>query len=572
MQLLYGFNLYLGNQPIKIMQDKKMINQKNILARQTKTILALTLLLMAGLGASAATTSATDLPATKKVVDFTSTSLDSSVKPGDTSVLNLVVENTGGQSADNVQVWLRTTSIVRTDKTFYIGRMDAGVSKTMPVIFTVDPDAKSGLSSIQVQINFDGYKSDGAKDNNQYTSWEIPINVLGNPLFELTPANTNYFKNTLDELTLVGVSKDRVKDVESTLTSSCLTIIGSSRKYVGDVASDKPFTLSYSIKPSSAGACMAYVGLTYADNSGTKATDNISFGINIDDVGVDFKVYNVSYSPTGPGEQTRLRVVLKNVGKSDAEDVTLNLNLTSPFAPADSTEKYFPLIKAGGETEAEFGIAVSWSADTTVYSIPLTIMYDVGGTSYAVEKDLGVDVSGRVVLEVMQVTSSGGNVRIDVANIGTRTADGVKATLIINPTSAGQQNNTGGGFAQGGRNRTGSNYTVGSGRTGSGNLTSGSDNTQRIISYKSDIKATKQTTFTFATSATGPAVLEIEYTGQNNQRVLQTERVTLGGGSASGTSGRTSSSSTTGWTTYALWALVLAAAYLAYRRYRGRKK
>jgi len=511
---------------------------------------------------------------TNMVVDFATTSFDSNLKAGDSGIINLVIMNTGGQEADNVVVWLKGTAIIRTDKKFYVGKMNPGESKMMPVIFTIDQRAKTGLTAIQVEISYEGFKYDGTRDPNvQSTTWELPITVLSNPLFEITPAKTTYFRDSLDKVDLLGFTKDTVKDVESTLSSNCAMIIGSSRIYIGDLKANAPFNLSYQIKPSSSGACLVNLNLAYTDESGNKAQDNLTIGLNMEDNGVNFKVMNVSYDPTGPGEDTQIRILLKNVGASQADDVTFRLNFSSPFSPVDTPERYLEHVAAAETTEAEFNAAVSWSAETTVYTIPLSISYRVGGTSYTVTKDIGLDVAGKVLLEVMQVTTSGGNIRIDVANIGTRTADGVKATLIIPQTGSDQQNNTGGGFNLGGRNRSGANYTQGTGgRTSNTNVTSGTDNAQRLISYKSDIKATKQTTFTFPSTATGPAILEIEYTGPNNQRVLQTERVTLGGGGSGGINGRTSSTSSTSWTTYAIGAAVIAAAYLAYRRYRGKKK
>jgi len=292
----------------------------------------------------------------------------------------------------------------------------------------------------------------------------------------------------------------------------------------------------------------------------------VSIGLNVGDAGVDFKIVNVSYTPTGPGEQTDLTVALKNVGESEATGVTLSLNLTDPFAPVDSAERYIPNVPANGDVEATYKLSVGWSAATQAYSIPLNIAYKVGGTSYSVNKDIGLDVAGRIQLEVMQVQTSGGNVRIDVANIGTRTADGVKATLII-PNS---QNRTGTGRGrfsddnatqdQGGGGQRQSNYT---------DQGMGADST-RLIAYKANIMSTKQTTFTFATSATGPATLELEYSGLNNQRVTQTERLTLGG--SSGTNGRNSTSSSSGYTNYAYLAIGLIIVYLAYRKYKGKKK
>ncbi|MFH0863273.1 MAG: CARDB domain-containing protein [Candidatus Altiarchaeota archaeon] len=513
---------------------------------------------------SSSSSGTSDVAATNMVVDFTSTPTSASARPGDSMIFNLAIKNSGGQKAEDVQVWLLSTGIVRSDKKFYIGRIDPSETKTIPVIVSINPTARTGLTALQIKINYNGYRSDGASNDNQLTTWEIPFTIMGNPLFQVTPGKTTYYMDNLDDLSLTVLAKDSVKDLEATLSSNCVTVIGSSRNYVGDVGENQNFNLAYSIKPSTSGACMAALGLSYTDDVGTKVSDNVTIGLNVQDQGVDFKIANVSYTPTGPGEQTDLAVVLKNVGEAKAGGVTLSLNLTAPFAPVDSAERYIQTVPANGEVEVTFKVSVGWDAATQAYSIPLNIDYKVGGTSYSVRKDIGLDVAGKITLEVMQVQTSGGSVRIDVANIGTRTADGVKATLII-PNA---QNRTGtGGF---GGNAT--RGQAGGGQRQFNNSGQGMDaDSTRLISYKANIMSTKQTTFTFATSATGPATLELEYNGLNNQRVTQTERITLGT-SSGGTSSRTTSTNGTSYTNYAYAAAALAILYLAYRKYKGKKK
>ena len=75
---------------------------------------------------------ATELSPTNVVVDFDGTSMDSSLKAGDSGILNLVIENTGGRRAEDVEVYIPSTGAVSVDKRFYMGRVDAEQSKNMP--------------------------------------------------------------------------------------------------------------------------------------------------------------------------------------------------------------------------------------------------------------------------------------------------------------------------------------------------------------------------------------------------------------------------------------------------------
>ncbi len=533
----------------------------------------------------AATIPTSNTEPTSMVVDFTSTSLDSKLSRGDSGILNLVIKNTGGMPAEKVEIWLPGTASIHIDKRQYIGYMEAGSSKTIQAIIRIDDNAQTGLNVIQARINYDGFESDGDRKNLQTAVWEIPVRIYSNPSFQLRPSKTTYYKDTTEDLILEGTVKEKVKDIEAKISSNCLTVIGSSQAYIGDVRESKDFNITYNIKPTTAGACTSSVKLTYTDPSGGKSTEDVSFGLNIQEAGVDFKITNVSYKPTGPGETVELAINLKNIGEADAQGTTLSLGAGDPFAPVDTLERYIETVGSGEEAIAKYRLSVSWDAVTQTYTIPLTITYKVGGTTYTSKKDIGIDVSGKVILSIINVDSSTGTVRIDIANMGTRTANAVKATLIVggSDVGAGQQ-----GF--GGRLTGNFNYseTTGGGRVARDNTGGGpaggnfsrTDNAtaiQTYVSYKSDIKSGKQTTFTFSASGTGPATLLIEYSGENNQRITQRETITLQGRSSltTGRNGQTTIRGTGGINyieigLYAIVAIVIL--FIAYRLYKRRKK
>jgi len=529
-------------------------------------ILVITLLL------SSTAWAVSDTAPTNMVVDFDSTSIDSNLRKGDSGILNLVIQNSGGRRAEDVEVYIPESRQIHAGKRFYIGRMEAGQSKNIPIAVRVDDNARTGLHGISVRISYDGYDSDDERENNLLSTWEIPVRVYGDPLFQINPVKTTYFEDNLDEVIFEGLSKDPVKDLEVTLSSSCITIIGSSRKFVGDIKEEEKFNISYEVKPSSSGACTVDLDLSYTDESSSKVSDEVSIGLNIEDAGVDFKVVNISYKPTGPGETVSVTVGLKNVGNAKAGDTTLSLSLSEPFAPVDTSEKYLGEVSGSQTVETQFDIAVGWDAETKAYSIPLNINYKIGGTSYTVEKDIGLHVSGKVILEIIKVEERSGSLRVEVANIGTRTAEGVKATL----TSQGgnhSQRTTSDTQAQ---RSTGANPAMNlmgrrTGRMGGGQATTmGNSGAQELISYKSDIKPSKQTTFSFDSSMSGPVTLTLEYNGLNNERVTQTETFTVGGGWASfSTLGSAHGGGGTSIFTYLLYALVvLLVTWIAYRKYK----
>ncbi|MFZ2455736.1 MAG: hypothetical protein WAX07_04610 [Candidatus Altiarchaeia archaeon] len=489
----------------------------------------LIILCIASLAGAATTTnsgSSTNTQPTNIAVDFDQTVVDSKLSPGDSGVLNLFIKNVGGMEAENVEVYLPTIGGVHIDKKQYIGQMDAGESKMIPAIIRIDDSASAGLNIIQARITYDSFDSDGDRTNGESAVWEIPIRVYANPSFQITPRETTYYKDTTEELVLEGTVKDAVKELEVKMSSSCVTVIGSSQAYIGNVKENGNYMVVYTIKPTVSGACPATLTFSYTDQAGGRTASDVSFGLNIEDGGVDFKLKDISYNPTGPGEAVNVSITIKNVGSAQAQDTTLSLDAEDPFAPMDTLEKYVGTV--GGEKEATivFPLSVSWGASTQTYTIPLTITYKIGGTTYSVKKTIGVDVSGKVILSVINVDTSTGSIRIDIANLGTRDASSVKGTLIVSAAAGnstnplgGRQGNRTGGFQGGNQSFNGSRQ---------GEFNPGTEaSTTQYVSYKSDIKAGKSSTFSFTASGTGVATFLIEYSGENNQRITQREMITL---------------------------------------------
>ncbi len=576
----------------KFKKGEKMNKNKGI-NKLTKILWSITIILCITAFASAATAQAatttaassstnTNTQPTNMVVDLSQTSLDSNLGRGDSGILTVYIKNTGGMPAENVQVYLPSTGSVHIDSKQSIGNMDSGESKSLQVIVRIDNSAPTGLVVIPVQISFDGYEADGSRENNQVANWQIPIRVYSNPSFQITPEKTTYYKDTSDVLVLDGTVKEGIDDLQATLSSTCLTVIGSATQNIGDVADNTNFKITYNVKPATSGACTSTLTLAYTDQSGGKSSVASSFGVNIEDAGVNFKLSDISYNPTGPGATVNVSLTLLNVGAADAQDTTVSLTASDPFAPIDTLEKYIGTIGGGKQATVVFPLSISFGAATQTYTMPVTITYTVGGATYTSSKTIGIDVQGTVILSVINVDVSTGTPRIDIANLGSRDASSVKATLII-PNSAG--NSTGFGAGRAGANRSAGGATGGASgaqggagfngtRQGGFNATASAANGQSYVVYKSAIAAGKDSTFAFTSaSGSGVATLVLEYSGENNQRVTQVEMVTLGSRSTT-TTGRTGTGSRgTDYMTLGLYALVaIVVLFAAFKLYKRRKK
>jgi len=545
-------------------------------------------LLLLAIGANAV--DATD--PTNLIVDFQSTTITSHLNPGENGAMNLVIENSGGFDAEEVNVWVHSDVKINIDKRFYVGVVKVGESKVINTVFSVANEADTGLAGIGVTITYDGYDSDGRSKTNQVTTWELPAIIYGEPLFQITPSKTTYGKDTVEEFVLSGSTKASVKDLETVFSSSCIMVVGPSNQYVGDVKANSDFNIVYNIKPKTEGSCSSTLRLYYTDASGSRVSENVTLGLIVGDAGVDFKILSVNYEQTGPGETVTVKVELKNVGSKAAEGTTVSLELSDPFSPTETAEKYVGKVLPNETKTVEFKVFVSWDAVTTTYTVPLRIEYKVGGTTSNVTKDIGLDVSGKVVLEIINVQSSGGTLKIDVANIGTKNAESVKATLVTtnaafsssgSAASAADTGNRGGGLSiipglgRGGQRPTDATNSATQQSTTSatqrGNRTGGNQ-TQYIVAYTSNIKSTMKTTFSFSATVSGTAILILEYNGPNNERISQRETITIPGtaGSSSSANSSTRSRGGTDYTTYAIAGVVLlAVGFLGYRRYKKKK-
>ena len=524
---------------------------------------------------------------TSVIVDFDSTELDSSLKPGETEILNLVVENSGDYRAHNVEVWVHSSARINVDKKLYLGNLASDESRTIPVWIKVNDDAASGLTGIKVDIEYHGSDSEGDPVYNQKTSWEIPVTILGEPLFQVTLKQKTLYKDSINTLVLEVEGLSDVKGMIAELSSSCLDVVGASRQYIGDVDANTAFSLSFDVKPEDSGICNAYLALSYLDGSGDRLTDNLSVGLIVEEVGVDFKIKEVSYEPMGPGDNVVVNITLMNIGSVAADDVSLTLALEDPFTPVDTQEKYLGVVGAGQLVNAVFDVAVGLDAETQVYATTLTIDYELSGTSYSLTKDVGLDVSGEVLLEVIKVEGGSGSVKIEIANVGTRAAEGVKATLMTGLGSMVSDSETGSETSRmgagGGRMPGGFPGMMGGGptddvsseenqQTPQARMITNESQVQRYVEYKADIEATKQTTFNFDASLSGPAILLLEYNGPGNKRVTQREPITVGGSTgftSTSYSDRTQRAGNGGLDLTTMGFYVILVAFVVYAGYRG---
>ena len=406
---------------------------KKILLRGAVMLVAV--LMLAGAG-SAAT-------ATNIMLDYNSTGFDANLRPGDSGILTVVVRNTGSFTAENVQLLIPDETNVHAAKLWYIGNIDAGSSKTVSTTAKVDDNARVGLHTLQARFSYDGYKSDGSRDNQNMVSWDIPVRIYGKASFQFEVDKAAYTEDIIGRLAISVKPKIDVKEVTSaitvrevtsaitvgdvtrTFTSTCASIEGSGKQYLGAMKADTSYRIEYEIKPTETGICPITITLSYYDASGSETVENTSIGINVERSSIDLKVVDIADGTLSLGSVSDITLKIKNVGNNPAGDVTVTLNLSDPFTPVKSAQKYIGSVKQGETQSATFTISVDSSAKKKSYSIPATIdYYDQAGAKQSTSVAIGLAVGGNADIKVNLdkkdplIAGSTGTVTIGVVNSG----------------------------------------------------------------------------------------------------------------------------------------------------------
>jgi hypothetical protein len=359
---------------------------------------------LSGLNAYAA--DAQSMSPTNVVLDYDLTHVDSNLKPGDSGVLQIVIRNVGPQAAENAVLTVPDSGSISVNKKWDLGKIEPYSIKTVSSTLTVSKDSYIGLHNIQVRINYDGYDSDGKLQNDQETVWDFPVRVYVNANFQISVDKNVFSKDSTGTLYITGTTQDGAKSVSATLSSDpmqvgCASVVGSSKVFVGDVSGKQDFRLEYDIKPTVVGVCSFSLIMDYSDISGNSMKETLPVSIDVQRNDADFKVTDVSYTDASPGTEVNVTVSLENLGSAQANDVSLTADLSTPFTPIGSSERFIGSIGKHEKKDASFRLLVDSQADVKAYEIPLTIDYfDSAGIKYSINKTIGLALNGKPQLQL----------------------------------------------------------------------------------------------------------------------------------------------------------------------------
>jgi len=271
-----------------------------------------------------------------------------------------------------------------------------------------------------------------------------------------------------------------------------------------------------------------------------------------------------------PGKQTSVKLVLRNVGLSPLKDITFSWSSEEDVilpVGSDNT-RHVDYLGVGQEAVLEYDVAANADASAGLYKLDLDISYEdsVTGTERTSSTVAGMYVGGGTDFDVAFSESSGSEVSLTVANVGSNPAYSVSVVI---PKQSG--------------------WTVsGSDSAIIGNLNTG-DYTLASFTLQSTGMARNSTMGSIAS----PLKVNIIYTDTRGERKVYESNVSLSGLTSGNTTFAGSSGFPTsangssrggmggltqgmsGLVTIAIWGvaaiIVLVVAYLLYRRHKAKQ-
>jgi len=280
---------------------------------------------------------------TNLILNYDLSYIDSNLEPGDSGIMSLVIQNSGGQNAEDVEVWIPDAGDIRISKRWYFGTLLQGRTVKVSTKFNVAKDAWIGMHSVPVSIMYDGYDADGDPINNQKDTWEININVRGESIFiveditldgVLKPGDTSHLRVNLRNK---GIGTAFDTDAELNLAAlPGINVIGPEKQYLGDIEKNKAVNTEFTLYLDDDIATGAYsipLTLSYEDRDHTSHTTNLPIGIKV--VG-DIRI-GLSVSETDPreihagDEDVEIKVKIDNLGTKNLKNVKVTFNSQYPL-------------------------------------------------------------------------------------------------------------------------------------------------------------------------------------------------------------------------------------------------
>ncbi len=387
--------------------------------------------------ACCSTVTATTITPTSLSVDYTSTATDKDMEPGDSGILLIVIQNSGGLDAKSVTASIFDSNYIESEvHQKYIGNINPSSTVTLATKIKVSTSAPQGSHILRLTLNYDAYYYNIASTlvkESLSTSWDIPVSVGGKPSFAIenlqgiNAGKGDSFRmsfNLKNEKNTAYDASVSLSGASSTTTASSydITVLGSNVKYIGDIGPESSAKVEFDAYVSDgaeSGAYLLPLTVTYEDQNHVENQERYFIGVYVstraDEV---LDITNIDCSPSSPGSNADLTLSVKNVGEDTVEGITVDLDLSSPLIALQSDKAYISSLEGMEEKDVSFRISISSDANIKTYTVPVNLIYTDMDGAHTIRRNIGVQVYAEPDISVGIDRIAPGEITIRLVNLG----------------------------------------------------------------------------------------------------------------------------------------------------------
>jgi hypothetical protein len=263
--------------------------------------------------------------------------------------------------------------------------------------------------------------------------------------YDFYPGETNIIN-----ITIKNVRENSVFEVTSNIASTePVKIKKELSKYrQGELFPNQEYTFQYEIYIEEGGSKGVFnlplsVLWTTVEGGVVQKQEDLNIGIEIIENPEDTKIdtINITTIPKQikPGDQFELKVILKNIGKSNLNQIKASMEVDLPFSSVgSSTQQYIPLMEPGQSAEVTFNLKIDKNALSRLYNFNFTLEYKDNTNIVKYQtSSFGIDIEEISQVYIQDVTleptalvpDTEGLLLIQIANAGTNEINNVRINI-----------------------------------------------------------------------------------------------------------------------------------------------
>ena len=368
------------------------------------------------------------------------TTVPTDVYPGTLGYLQIRLSNTGDATAQSVT---SRYSIDGMDKTDSLGEISAGTYASVAVPFKISQSAVGSIQLVNIDIFYSMQSATTGSSSSKKTSLSVPLLVKQFKPLEAKVVEMKGLSIAPGEKLPLMLNVKNTGGVVNNLAismpaNSSFSIDGGAEMTVGTLPLNASVNVSLTLASSSdtkTGTYPVGVEFTYQDALNQPTSDIIYIGpVSVLESSTQYRLtFAPLEAPVEIGSQEPFRLTLENSGGSPISGA-IDINSTAVFTPIGAQRLYFENVPVGGSASMDIVIGVGATQSAGYYTLPVRLTPNAG---QAVSYNMGISVSATPEITVT-LDSSGTVPSVQVANTGNSQIRSVYASA----TPAGAQTAT----------------------------------------------------------------------------------------------------------------------------------